>query len=152
MLKPTSDSTSWGSLCRGGHNGIFLFVLALSWLPPTCPFDDAAITELIDDVLWVFKRMVVDVGGVDEEIFSRPSTPSKEASSSRKQRLLANTMEDEDEDDPDVIATELQTLELPRRPPPTVEVVSRKRKAADVVAPPAKKKQRVPAPEKRRRK
>lgn len=82
MLKSGSD-VSWAPLCCGGHNGVFLVVLALSWLPPACPFDHASVTDLLDDVLWVFQQMTMDVGGEEEEIFSEPSTPSKQASLSR---------------------------------------------------------------------
>lgn len=139
MLKTGSD-ISWDELCRGGHNGVFLFVLALSWLPPTCLFDDALVTDLLDDVLWVFQQMVMDVGGNEEDIFGEPSASS--------QRLPLLTSVAEDDDDMDVTATERP--QLPRRPPPTVEVTSlRKRKATDAIAPEAKKKQKASAPAKR---
>jgi len=54
------DSTQWVRLLNGGRNGIFLFVMALSWwaASPDWAASSPSLTEAVADVKWVLRQLV----------------------------------------------------------------------------------------------
>lgn len=138
----SGPADSWNSLCRGGSNGIFLFIVALSWLPPKCPFNDPAVADLLDDVAWAMRRMVEISGGDDEDIFTRTNASAKTASSSKRPTVTVD--EDNMDVDEDNDAHPVQKVPKPARKRvadtrPAPRASPRKRKAKDSISLPAKK-------------
>lgn len=141
MLRSAPD-ISWQPLCVGGSNGLFLVILALSWLPPFCAFDNPAATELVDDVLWAMEEMVKDAGANESIFMPASKAPSVPTSTGDDNMDLdadveaeANAGQENSPEGPRLRRTGIDMLTDERVPSGS----SRKRKAADDTAPQAKK-------------
>ena len=56
------DNADWAALCRGGQNGVFLVLVALSWWVGGCEKIEGEVHTIMEDVCWALQRMV-SVGG-----------------------------------------------------------------------------------------
>jgi hypothetical protein len=52
-----ADPNEWVPLFKGGPNGFFLILMALSWTPSSDPQLTTKITELSNDVTWVLQTL-----------------------------------------------------------------------------------------------
>ena len=53
------DGADWSCLCIRGPNGIFLAVMALAWWVVSADGKDDGAFEVVQDVVWVLKQMMV---------------------------------------------------------------------------------------------
>lgn len=167
-MSRSAPNDSWETLIRGGHNGLFLVVLALSWLPSLGTFSDSTVDELVDDVLWAMQQMAKEAGGYDDDIVPPQATSSKVVLPPKPPARAApaatqdDAMAIDDDDDHGDHRSNNRTRRSPRKHtgPPTVEntatagpprerTLPRKRKVTEDPAPPAKRQKRPVEPTKK---
>lgn len=82
-----ADPFNWGSLLQGGKNGVFLFVISLSWAVrcATKAKEKKEVSTAIEEMTWLFRNMTDTLtDGIAVEVGKRKKTGGQ--SGSRKRR------------------------------------------------------------------